>query len=76
MPMSLTCVPHISGGRVNTDDRIKIMIDFVNHTEPIACTCEKITYHSTNISRMRSIYCTEFVMPGMETLVMEIRNIK
>lgn len=24
----------------------------------------------------QSIYCTEFVMPGMETLVMEIRKIK
>jgi hypothetical protein len=32
MSLSLACVPHMSGGQVNTDDQIKIMINFVNLT--------------------------------------------
>jgi hypothetical protein len=29
------CVPHMSGGQVNTDNHIKIMINFVHLTESI-----------------------------------------
>jgi hypothetical protein len=35
MSLSLACVPHMSGGQVNTDDHIKIMINFVHLTESI-----------------------------------------
>ena len=35
MSLSLACVPHMSGRQVNTEDNIKMMINFVHLTELI-----------------------------------------